>query len=223
MKSLTLRERAIKLRKQGYSYGMIGKELGLAKSTLSNWLHRIPHTPNKEVLRRIGEARMKMAATKRKKMFDNIREMEKLARKDLGKLTKRDLFLLGIGLYLGDGDKGHENTRFVNSDPEIIKVAMKWFREVCGFKTKNFGPCVHSYPDIDTRKTVTYWSNLINVPKEQFIKTQVDRRTGKSNKKNRKLPYGTIHLQINSCGDKKLGRSFHRRIMGWIKVVKEQV
>jgi len=36
MKSLTLREKAIILRKQGYSYGMIGKELGLAKSTLSN-------------------------------------------------------------------------------------------------------------------------------------------------------------------------------------------
>jgi len=165
---------------------------------------------------------MKMVATKRKKMFDNIQEMEKLAKKDIGKLNKRDLFLLGIGLYLGDGDKTHENIRFVNSDPETIRIMAKWFREICGFKTENFRPRIHLYPDTNIQKTITYWSNLINVPKEQFIKTQVDRRIDKSNKKKRKLPYGTLHLQVNSCGKKELGRSFHRRIMGWIKTVKEQ-
>lgn len=223
MKSLTVREKAISLRKRGYSYGMISKKLGLTKSTLSNWLQRIPYTPNKEVLRRIGEARMRMVATKRKKMFNNIQEMEKLARKDIEKLTKRDLFMLGIGLYLGDGEKSYENIRFVNSDPEIIKVAIKWFREICGFKTENFRPRIHLYPDTNIRETITYWSNLINVPKKQFIKTRVDQRTDKSNKKKRKLLYGTLHLQVNSCGKKEFGKSFHRRIMGWIKTVKEQV
>jgi len=222
MKLLTLREKAIKLRKQGYSYGMIGNKLGLAKSTLSNWLQKVPYSPNKEVLDRIGNAKMKMVATKRNKMLDNIKEMEKLGKKDIGKLSKRDLFLLGLGLYLGDGDKSHENIRFVNSNPETIKIMVKWFINICGFKTKNFRPRVHLYPDTDIQKTITFWSNLIDIPKEQFVKIQIDTRVNKSDKKKRKLLHGTLHLQVNSCGNKEFGRVFHRRIMGWIKAVKEQ-
>jgi len=223
MRLLTLREKAINFRKRGYSYGMISKELELAKSTLSNWLQKVPYTPNKEVLKRIGEARMRMAATKRKQVVDDIRAMKKLAERDLGRLSKRDLFLLGIGLYLGDGSKTYENIRVRNSNPEIIKIAAKWFREICGFKDENFKACVHLYPDTDIQKTMTYWSGIIGVPKSQFMKTQVDRRNDKSGKKKRKLPYGTLHLQINSCGKKEFGKSFHRRIMGWIEVVKEQI
>ncbi len=223
MKPLTLREQALVLRKRGYSYGMIANKLGLAKSTLSNWLQKVPFTPNKEVLRRIGEARMKMAATKRKQMMDNIQAMKKLARKDIGKLSKRDLFLLGVGLYLGDGEKTYENVRIINSDPEIIRVAAKWFRNVCGLKTKNFRPRVYLYPDTDIQKTIAYWSKILKVPKNQFMKVQIDRRTNKSDSKKGKLPYGTLHLQANSCGDKKFGKNLHRRIMGWIKVIEEQI
>jgi len=82
---------------------------------------------------------------------------------------------------------------------------------------------VHLYPDTDIRKTMIYWSRVIGIPKSQFIKTQVDWRKDKSGKKKRKLPHGTLHLRINSCGKKEFGRSFHRRIMGWIEVAKEQI
>ncbi|KKP80446.1 MAG: hypothetical protein UR81_C0028G0006, partial [Candidatus Levybacteria bacterium GW2011_GWB1_35_5] len=36
------RQRAIELRKQGKSYGQIKKQLGIAKSTLSDWLSKYP-------------------------------------------------------------------------------------------------------------------------------------------------------------------------------------
>ena len=165
---------------------------------------------------------MKTAESKRKKMLDNIWTMKQLAKKEIGKLSDRDLFILGVGLYLGDGVKTHENVRIINSDPEIIKIAVRWFREVCGFKTKNFTPSMHLYPDNDVEKTLNYWSRITGIPKKQFYKTQIDRRSNKSEKKKRKLPHGTLHLKTKSFGKKKFGKSLHRRIMGWIEAVEEQ-
>lgn len=219
MKPLSLKEKAINYRKRGYSYNMISREMGLAKSTLSDWLREIPYKPSKEVIKRIGLARMKSANFKHEQRMIDIATMKKLAKKDIGKLTKRDLWLLGIGIYLGEGSKLYEYIRVINSDPGIIKITMRWFRDICGLNDKNFAPRVYTYPDNDVKETIKYWSKIIDIPEEQFKTTQIDLRNNKLSKKKRKLPYGTLHIQIRSCGKKELGRSLHRRIMGWIEAV----
>ena len=223
MKPLSLKEKAINYRKQGYSYNMISEKLGLAKSTLSDWLKEVPYKPNKEVLKRIQLAPAKSAEIVHNQKVATIARIKKAAKKELGKLTKRDLWLLGIGLYLGEGSKLYESVRIINSDPQIMKVAIKWFREVCGLDWENFSARAHVYPDNDIKTTINYWSKRTGIPKNQFQKTQIDRRKNKSGKKKRKLPYGTLHLQIKSCGKKEFGRSFHRRIIGWIEAILNQI
>lgn len=223
MTPLSIKERAINYRKQGYSYSMISNKLGLAKSTLSDWLREIPYTPNKEAERRIGLGRAKSAQYRHNQKVKNIKEIKEIAKKEIGKLTKRELWLLGIGLYLGEGSKLYENIRIINSDPGIIKIAVKWFLDICKLKSENFSPSVHIYPDNDVEETIKYWVKVTGIPKEQFRKTQIDRRDDKSGKKKRKLPYGTLHLQIKACGRKEFGRSLHRRIMGWIEAILNQI
>ena len=223
MKPFSIKEKAINYRKRGYSYNMISERFGLAKGTLSDWLREIPYKPNEEVIRRIKAGPAKAAELQHNKKVMDIIMMKKLARKEFGKLTKRDLWLLGLGLYLGEGSKLYEIIEVVNSDPEIIKIAMKWFREICGFSDKNFAPSVHIYPDNDIQKTIKYWSKITGVSKTQFRKTQIDRRLNKSRKMKRKLPYGTLHLRVKSCGKKEFGRSLHRRIMGWIEAISNQI
>lgn len=219
MKFLSLKERAINYRRCGYSYGMISKKLGLAKSTLSNWLKEVPYKPNKEALKRIELAPNKSAQIIHNRKVANILAIKKSAKQEIGKLTKRDLWLVGIGLYLGEGSKLYERVRLINSDPKIIKLAMRWFREICGLKNENFVLSIHSYPDNNIKETINYWSKITKIPKKQFGKTQIDRRTNKARKKRRKLPYGTLNIQIRSCGKQKFGRTLHRRIMGWIEAV----
>jgi len=223
MKPLRLKEKAIGYRKQGYSYGMISEKMGLAKSTLSNWLREISYQPNKEVLKRIQFAPVKAAEIMHNRKIANIAKIKKLAAKELGKLTKRDLWLLGIGLYLGEGAKLYETIRVINSDPGIIKVAIRWFRNVCGLEIENFNPSVHLYPDNNIKETIHHWSETTGIPKEQFGKTQIDKRNNKSGKKRRKLPYGTLHLQIKSCGKSEFGKTLHRRIIGWIEASVNQI
>lgn len=221
MKPISIRERAINFRECGYSYGMISEKLHLNKSTLSNWLKEIPFKPNKEAVKRMKDGPAKAAQIQQEKKIKTIQIIKKQARQELGDATRRDLWFLGIGLYLGEGAKLYENVRLINSDPEIIKLSIKWFREICGLKTENFNPAVHTYPDNDIGLTVNYWSEVTGIPKNQFGKTQIDKRINKSGKKHRKLPFGTLHLQIKSCGNKSFGKNLHRRIMGWIEKVLE--
>lgn len=223
MKPKNIKQKAIELRKQGYSYNMIIQKLLLSKSTLSNWLREMPFEPNQEVLNRVKDGRLKSARYKYKQKITNIKDMRSLAKKELGNISKRDLQMLGIGLYLGEGSKVHENIRITNSDPRIIKIGMKWFREVCGLKNENFGLLVHLYPDSNVKKSIEYWSQITGINKKQFNKTQIDRRINKSQKKKHMLPHGTLHINVKSCGNKKFGVSLHRKIMGWIEVVEKQL
>lgn len=202
---------------------MISQKIGVKKSTLSNWLNKIPYSPNKEVIKRIGSAKLKSALFKHNQKMNEIAEMRILAKEDLGKITKRDLWLFGIGLYLGEGNKSNEQIKFSNSDPEAIKIAVMWFKKICHLGNENLNPVVHIYPDNNVEKTISYWAKITSIPKEQFGKTYVDGRINKSKTKRKTLPYGTIHLRIKSYGEKEFGRRLHRRIMGWIESATEQI
>ncbi len=219
----SLKEKSINYRKKGYSYNMINQKLGVSKSTLSNWLCKIPYSPNKKVIERVGLAKLKSASFKHNQKIQEISEMKIVAEKDLGKITKRDLWMLGIGLYLGEGSKSNEITRFSNSDPETIKIIVNWFKEICNLKNENLNPFVHIYPDNDIKKVINYWSKIAGIPKKQFGKTYIDKRINKSKVKKNVLPYGTLHLHIKSYSKKQFGRRLHRRIIGWIETATEQI
>lgn len=220
----SLKQNAIGLRKTGYSYSMISKKLNVAKSTLSNWLTSIPFTPNREALQRIGKSKLKSALFKQKMKFENIARMKCEAAKEVGNLSSRDLFMLGIGLYLGEGSKSHEEVRITNADPTIIKLSIRWLKEFGGVRKEHLRVAVHGYPDHDINELVDFWSKELHIPVKQFIKTYIDTRPNKSTLKRRKLPYGTAHVYVRGGGTLLWGvKNLHRKIMGWIETTIKQV
>lgn len=219
-----LKQNALRLRKAGYSYNMIGKKLNIAKSTLSNWLTNIPFIPNTEVLQRVGRARLKSALHKQRIKFENIAKMKYEAAREVREISSRDLFMLGIGLYLGEGSKSQEQVKIVNADPIIIKLGIRWLKEFGGVRKEHLRVAVHGYPDHDINKIVNFWSRELSIPSEQFIKTQIDIRLNKSTLKRRKLPYGTAHVYVRGGGTHLLGvKNLHRKIMGWIEATIKQI
>lgn len=220
----TLKERAIKLRTAGYSYSMIRKKIGVPKATLSNWLTFIPFKPNKAVLNQIGGAKLKSALYKQNLKFEDIARMKVEAKKDIGVLSERDMFMLGVGLYMGEGSKSFEQVQVTNSDPIIIKTAMIWLKTFLKLDTKNFIIQIHAYPDTDLVKSVNFWSKETGIPASQFSKTIIDNRRNKSKLNKRKLPYGTVGLRIKNGGTISPGiKSLHRKIMGWIDSSTKQI
>lgn len=211
--------KVVGLRKDGFSYSYIQNLLNLPKSTISDWLKNTPYTPNDISLNAIKNGIDKSAKTRRQKRLDNIWTNKQQAIKEIGQLTKRDLLLFGIGLYLGEGSKTIESVRVTNSDPRVIKIAIRWFIEVIGVSMNNLSVALHSYPDNIIDEDVEYWASITGIPKNQFGKTQIDVRVGK--RVGHKLPHGTVQIRVLAKGDPSFGVSFHRRIMAWIDAVAE--
>ena len=213
----SLKDRAVNLRRRGWSYNIISKRLGVGKGTLSDWLRTIPYTPNQAVVARVRAGPAKAAALKHQVKLQQILSLRTQGQREIGRISDRDLLFLGLGLYMGEGSKLYETVRLINSDPPIVKVAMHWFRRICKVPNRHFAVRVHLYPDTAPTAALAYWSKVTDLPRGQFERVQVDRRTDKSGKKRRRLPYGTAHIKIYSRGDARFGVALHRRIMGWLE------
>ncbi|OGI42368.1 MAG: hypothetical protein A2593_01625 [Candidatus Moranbacteria bacterium RIFOXYD1_FULL_44_9] len=196
---------------------MITDRLGISKSTLSCWFKEIPFTPNKYVIGRIKKGPFKSGQIRHNQRVADIAKIKKLAKNELGTITKRDLWMLGLGLYIGEGSKAYETAQLINSDPAIVKLAIKWFKDICGIDNDHITIAMHLYPDNNEKECRDYWKKITGLSKKQFRKTQIDRRLDKSSSKRRKLLYGTVLLSIISNGDSNFGVNLHRRIMGWIE------
>lgn len=219
MKSATIREHVFSLREQGYSYNMISAKTGISKGTLSDWLSEMGFIPNSEVVERIGRARTAAVLAQQQRKLKSLVLAHSMAAKDIQSVSKRDLLMLGLGVYIGEGSKTGGITRIINSNPLIIKLALKWFQEIFGLTIQNFKVRIHLYPDNDIKETLLYWSRQLNIPLEQFQKTQVDTRTGKKMFKRGKLSYGTAHVTVQSMGKPEHGVFLQRRINAWIEKV----
>lgn len=218
-----LKLQAQKLRDAGYSYNMINSKLGVSKSTLSNWFRDRQFIPNREVLKRIQYGPIKSAERSHNRKVKEIEELLKVGSQEVGNLTKRDLWFLGLGVYIGEGTKSYDNIRVINADPLVIKLALKWFRDIIGLSDKNITIRLHLYPDNNPNVCMNFWQNITKLPRTNFQKNQVDRRGNKSVTKNRKLPFGTAHIIIKANGEPQYGVKLFRRIKGWIHGALSQV
>ena len=219
MTKIHLHAKAVELRKAGYSYSYIKRKIGVSKSTLCAWLSDLPYKRNQETIEVINRARLMSNEAKRAIKRKSLKEAGELALKDIGKFTKRDLFMLGIGLYIGEGSKTTNAIRVVNSDSKIIMTFIHWFKKIMNLQNINFSIRIHSYPDNNQEDTIIFWMKQTGLPRSAFLKTRIDTRTNKSKDNHGKLPYGTAHLTIRSAGHGNAGVFLLRKILAWIELV----
>ena len=104
---ITEKDQAIKLRREGLSYREILARIPVAKSTLSLWLRSV-HLA-KQQKQRLTEKRLaavyRGAEAKRRQRIELTKVIKNAAIKDIKKITKRELWLMGIMLYWAEGSK----------------------------------------------------------------------------------------------------------------------
>lgn len=94
-------------------------------------------------------------------------------------LTRRDLKILGAALYLCEGTKARKYpdgrkyfaVEFTNKDPRVIRIFMKFLREIIVAEEQRVKAQLFIYPDHNEAKLKNFWSSLTNIPKERFNKT----------------------------------------------------
>jgi len=212
------KNQALKLRQQGKSMKEIAEEVGISKGTVSLWCRDIQLTPEqmkKLCSRRIEcghKGRMKGARMQYERRLQRIVDGKSDGLGRLKALTKRDLLIAGLALYWGEGSKKNRRVKFVNSDPEVIKFIMRWFREVWKISEDRFAPSVgineiHRHRVEDVEK---YWSEVARIPAEQFRKTTLIKAKSKKIYKNFDVHYGTLSVDIRRPAE------IYYRIMGLI-------
>ena len=194
------KEKAILLRRKGYSYKEILAEIPVAKSSLSLWLADLPLTKDeKQVLKdrkdaNITHGRIKAASELRKRRLDRESVWLREAQQTFKEKRHDPLFNIGIALYWAEGSKRVNQWGFTNSDEEMILVMMRWLHRYCNIASQNlfFRLYLHKpYADEDCEG---WWKTKLKVQHSQLLKT-VYKPTGLGVKK-RPTYKGCMRIEV---------------------------
>lgn len=114
-------------------------------------------------------------------------------------LEEEKLKIAGVMLYWAEGTKTGNRIDFANSDPSMIKIFLKFLREICHIDEKRLRAYLYMYESLDIEQLKKYWVNLTEIPLKQFSKPYI--KTNNLNLSQRKMSYGLVHIRYS---DKKL-------------------
>ncbi|MEK7172345.1 MAG: helix-turn-helix domain-containing protein [Patescibacteria group bacterium] len=190
MRSKILKQKAISMRKEGWSIPQISKKLGIAKSTASLWVSKIPLPQNildqikdKELIGRekglaVMKARRYLAQLQIQDGADKFIKKLKLLNK------KNILKLLVAVLFWCEGSKRTSEVRFTNSDPKLVRVFLYTIRKAFNINELKFRALVHLHEYHNKKRQHHFWSTVTGIPLNQFTKPYLKPHTGKRKRDN---------------------------------------
>ena len=210
---------AIALRKQGKSYNEIGLHLGVPKSTLSDWLRdcnwsneitkKLRAAADKESVIKIQELN-KIRGEKLSAMYE---QAEKEARQEFEVFKYHPLFLSGLSLYWGEGNKNQKGKIALgNTDPELIRVFVRFLEEICGLQKSEIHGHIIAYPEMNIEESLSFWVRTSGLSEENFFKTTIIQGRHKT----RRLKYGI-------CTVGKSSTYLKTKINVWMKLLGEEL
>lgn len=185
---IEIKEKAITLRKKGYSLKEISELLKIAKSTASAWLSSINLSISAQ--RKLREKQIlgqyKTVLLKRKLKESLRKEEEAKASKVLKKLSlSREYIKLCCALmWWCEGNKNSSFLRFTSSDVTLIKNFLSLLRKGFILDESKFRVLVHLHSYHNDNNQKRFWSQVTKIPISQFHKSFQKKNSGKRKKEN---------------------------------------
>jgi hypothetical protein len=185
---IELKNKAIELRKEGYSLKEISENLKIAKSTASDWLSSIRLSQSaQELLHKkkiLGQYKTVLLKRELKKL--NRQADEAKARKALKGLpfSQEHIKLCCALMWWCEGNKNSSFLRFTSSDVSLIKNYLSLLREGFKLDESKFRVLVHLHAYHNDKVQKQFWSHVTKIPLDQFHKSFQKPNTGKRTKKN---------------------------------------
>lgn len=199
-----LYEKAVRLRNRGLSYNEILRHVRVGNGTISRWCSGIALTEEQaqRLLRKKRNTILIKTLRRRSLISKNTAKI--WAREQIGKLKIDGLLLvIGIVFYWAEGSKLSEvkgdqkGVDVTNTDPRVIKIMMRFFKEVLGVPTSKFRAIVRigSSEESVIRRSEEYWSGVTGIRQRRFVKAEslVLKENSKSLTKH---PYGMCRIII---------------------------
>ncbi|WKZ25503.1 MAG: hypothetical protein QY322_03915 [bacterium] len=215
------KKNAIKLRKLGYSYSEILKEVKVSKSSLSSWLRDVKITNSQidrlrlknSTARKLGSIVLKRNRIEKTKAIINKAKLE------IGKLDQNYLKVIGTVLYWTEGSKQKEHNPskelvFTNSDVNMIKIYLLWLRKCLSIKPEDikFEIYIHETYNKTQKELILFWAKISGFTKDNFKKIYFKKNKVNSFRKNRGKEYnGVLRVSVKRSTD------INRKVMGWVE------
>ena len=205
---------ATQLRRRGKSYSQISELLHIPKSTLSEWLGDKPWS---QAIRRDLELKEKKRSSLRLKRLNAVKKRyygdlyhtaRTEARNSFPELLHHPSFLLGMGIYWGEGNKlSHGSIRVSNVDPSLLNAFIRFLVEIGKFDHSRIRAWILLYPDLQEPVCKNYWSHQLQLDRSQFTKSIViDGRH-----KTRRLHQGVCTVGLTN-------RYFKEQMLEWLRL-----
>lgn len=145
-----------------------------------------------------------------KRAYEEAREE---ARKELEDLKYNPLFIAGMMLYWGEGDKlTRGQVRLSNADPELVRLFAEFLRKACRVPETKIKASLLIYPDIEEQSTLRFWSFATGIASARFTKSVLIE--GKH--KTRRLRYGVCSVMVHSTYLKE-------KVLEWMKLLPKEL
>lgn len=198
-----IKQKVRELRKQGLTIKEIRDQHPfLAKGTVSIWVSDIALTPTQEqriINKQLAGKEVFIAYNARRKKASaaQLQDAIQEARRLIGVLGTRDLTVIGAALFWAEGTKRARHViEFVNSDPNMIQLMLRFLREILGIPESKFRCRLTIHPGIDEDGALQYWSDITNIPRTQFQKTQQKPPRSSQRKMHNILYRGTLRIVV---------------------------
>lgn len=210
------------LRKQGKSIKEISTLLEVSKGSVSTWCRDIILT-NEQTCRL--QDRMKDPNYGRRAIYLNavkertnkmISDLHKQGINEVGILSKRDIFLIGIALYWGEGFKKDHQVGFATSDVAMAKFFILWLEKAWGITSESLILRVTTniaYKD-NVDEIQAHWANHLKISAEQFSKPFFQNVVWQKEYEDKKAYLGVIRIKV------KKSVNLLRKMYGYIDALR---
>lgn len=216
------RLQARRLRLLGESIGVIARKVGVSKGSVSLWCSDIELSPRQTaaLIKRegYGSAKGRQIAAKLKKI-ERKQRMEKfggIGSRKIGRLSNRELFLIGAALYWAEGSKKNRQVVFTNSDPAMILIYLAWLKR-CLYINQDRIFCrvgINQEHKKRVEEIEQFWSKTTGISRDEFSNTTLRRVKMKKYYENASTYYGTLAVKV------RCSTNLNYEILGYIEALK---
>ncbi len=200
---------AIELRKKGLSYSEIKNSINIPKSTIAYWLKNVQLSePQTEKLKARRLEVAKLNSEKRiSKILKVIEDIKKSSAKNIKRISRRELWLMGIVLYWREKNKNdfRKGVYFSSSNPALIKFFLRWLKQIGKIEDKEILFDIFTGLIGKNKKDIsTYWSEVTGFPEKNFFRIYIQKRASKGFQ-------GFLRIRVRASS------MLARQISGWIE------
>jgi len=200
---------AIELRKQGLSYSEIKNSINIPKSTIAYWLKNVQLSDSQiEKLKARRSEVAKLNSEKRiSKILKTIEDIKKSSARNVKKISRRELWLMGVILYWREKNKNdfRKGVYFSSSNPALIKFFLKWLKQIGRIEDEEIAFDIFTgFTRKDKKDLRVYWSEVTGSPEKNFSRIYIQKGASKGFQ-------GFLRIRVRASS------MLARQISGWIE------